>query len=84
MEVCNEKIREVNDCSCVPFSVICFGTIEKLYSFYSSSTLRWELLKDKTGESVKCLSDNRWSTHGNSTKAVTVNVEPIVSTLEDM
>lgn len=74
----------VNAFSCVPSSVTCFGTVEKLYSFFSSSTYRWELLVEKTGKSLKRLSDTRWSAHYNSVKVIKENVETIVSTLEDM
>lgn len=70
--------------SCVPSSVTCFGTVEKLYSFFSSSTHRWEVLMEKTGKSLKRLSDTRWSAHYDSVKAVKENLETIVSTLEDM
>ncbi|GBP22260.1 Chymotrypsin-1 [Eumeta japonica] len=43
--------------ACVPSSVTCFGTVEKLYSFFSSSTQKWPLLKEKTGKNLKRLSD---------------------------
>ncbi|KAM3962942.1 zinc finger MYM-type protein 1-like [Aphomia sociella] len=68
--------------ACVPFSVTCFGTVEKLYSFFSSSTQRWQLLKEKTGKKLKRLSDTRWSAHYESVKVVKENIETIVSSLE--
>ncbi|GBP20823.1 52 kDa repressor of the inhibitor of the protein kinase [Eumeta japonica] len=67
---------------CVPSSVTCFGTIEKLYSFFSSSTQRWQLLKEKTGKNLKRFSDTHWSAHYESVKVVKENIETIVSSLE--
>ncbi|GBP39238.1 hypothetical protein EVAR_22642_1 [Eumeta japonica] len=49
--------------ACVPSSVTCFGTVEKIYSFFSSSTQKWQLLKEKTGKNLKRLSDTRWSAY---------------------
>ncbi|GBP72641.1 52 kDa repressor of the inhibitor of the protein kinase [Eumeta japonica] len=73
--------------ACVPSSVTCFGTIEKLYSFFSSSTTsfviqRWQLLKEKTGKHLKRFSDTRWSAHYESVKVVKENIETVVSSLE--
>ncbi|GBP35161.1 hypothetical protein EVAR_28361_1 [Eumeta japonica] len=68
--------------ACIPSSVTCFGTVEKLYSFFSSSTQKWQLLKEKTGKKLKRLSDTRWSPHYKSVKVVKENIETIVSSLE--
>lgn len=70
--------------SCVPSSVTCFGTVEKLYSFFSASTKRWELLNEKTEKKLKRLSDTRWSAHYESVKVVKENVEAIVNVLENL
>ncbi|GBP89114.1 Organic cation transporter-like protein [Eumeta japonica] len=72
MEGCNEKSENVT----------CFGTVEKLYSFFSSSTQKWQLLKEKTGKKLKRLSDIRWSAHYKSVTVVKENIETIVSSLE--
>ena len=74
----------VHSFSCVPSSVTFFGTLERLYSFFSVSTHRWEMLSEKVGRSLKRLSDTRWNAHHDSVKAVTEKVEEIVATLEEM
>ncbi|KAK5642823.1 hypothetical protein RI129_008990 [Pyrocoelia pectoralis] len=74
----------VHSFACVPSSVTCFSTLEKLYSFFSVSTHRWEILIQKVGKTLKRLSDTRWSAHHASVKAVRQNVEQLVLTLEEM
>ncbi|GBP00584.1 hypothetical protein EVAR_76879_1 [Eumeta japonica] len=63
--------------ACVPSSVTCFEIVEKLYSFFSSSTQKWQLLKKKTGKNLKRLSDTRWSAHYKSVKVVKENIQTI-------
>ncbi|GBP73818.1 hypothetical protein EVAR_54870_1 [Eumeta japonica] len=68
--------------ACVSSSVKCFGTVEKLYSLFSSPTQKWRLLKEKTGKKLKRLSDTRWNAHYKSVKVVKENIETIVSSLK--
>nr|CAI5852783.1 unnamed protein product [Callosobruchus analis] len=74
----------VHSFACIPSSVTCFGTLEKIYSFFSASTHRWEILLQKVGKTLKRLCDTRWSAHHDSVKAVRQNVEQLVHTLEEM
>ncbi|XP_047027728.1 52 kDa repressor of the inhibitor of the protein kinase-like [Helicoverpa zea] len=74
----------VHSFACIPSSVTCFGTLEKIYSFFSASTHRWEILMQKVGKTLKRLCDTRRSAHHDSVKAVRQNVEQLVHTLEEM
>ena len=38
-----------------------FGNIQKLYSFFSTSPLRWKVLQDSSGISLHKTSSTRWS-----------------------
>ncbi|CAH2315499.1 zinc finger MYM-type 1-like [Pelobates cultripes] len=64
--------------SCVTF----FGTLERVYSFFSVSTHRWELLMENVGVTVKRLSQTRWSAHYDAVKPVRANFEKLTSALE--
>lgn len=61
-----------------------FGTVERVYTFFSSSTHRWEILMKSVGVSVKRLVETRWSAHHDAVKPLKNNFEKFVSTLEDM
>ncbi|XP_077341212.1 zinc finger MYM-type protein 1-like [Lithobates pipiens] len=66
--------------SCVTF----FGTLEKVYLFFSVSTHRWELLMENVGVTVKRLSQTRWSAHYDAVKPVRANFEKLTSALEKL
>ncbi|CAH0403623.1 unnamed protein product [Chilo suppressalis] len=55
---------------------------EIIFLLFSSSTQRWQLLREKTGKNLKRLSDTRWSSHYESVKVVKENIETVVSSLE--
>ena len=60
-----------------------FGTIEHLFSFFSSSTHRWDVLLSVTGQGVKCSVETRWSARA---EAVTIvkKIVNILSALEKL
>ncbi|XP_077340582.1 zinc finger MYM-type protein 1-like [Lithobates pipiens] len=66
--------------SCVTF----FGTLEKVYLFFSVSTHRWELLMENVGVTVKRLSQTRWSAHYDAVKPVRANLKKLTSALEKL
>ncbi|GBP34724.1 hypothetical protein EVAR_25728_1 [Eumeta japonica] len=68
----------------VSSSVTFFGTLERVYTFFSSSTHRWGILMKSVGVSVKRLVETRWSAHHDAVKSLKNNFEKLVSTLEDM
>ncbi|XP_063302374.1 zinc finger MYM-type protein 1-like [Pelobates fuscus] len=66
--------------SCVTF----LGTLERVYSFFSVSTHRWEVLMENLGVTVKRLSQTRWSAHYDAVKPVRANFEKLTSALEKL
>ena len=46
-----------------------FAVVEKIYSFLSASTLRWEALLKYVPNVIKRVIDTRWSAHCEAVKA---------------
>ncbi|CAH2220451.1 zinc finger MYM-type 1-like [Pelobates cultripes] len=61
-----------------------FGTLERVYSFFSVSIHRWELLMENLGVTVKRLSQTGWSAHYDAVKPVRANFEKLTSALEKL
>jgi len=73
-----------NCCSAVRFF---FDFVQKLYSFFSSSTQRWGLLRKHFPSSIpvpKQLSDTRWARRVDATHALRMGYAGIRSVLEEM
>lgn len=68
----------------VPSCVTFFGTLESVYSFFSASTRRWEILMQHVGISVKRLSETRWSAHHEAIKPVMGNFEKLIEAVEEL
>jgi hypothetical protein len=66
--------------SCVTF----FETVERVYTYFSSSIHRWEIIMKNVGVSVKRLVETTWSAHHDAVKPVKNNFEKLISTLEEM
>ena len=77
--------------SCVE-AVTFFGCIQKLYTFFSASSLRWQFLKEKLtgcGGSgshgiylPKRLNDTRWSAHAEAVKSLSVHYDAYIELLQ--
>nr|XP_013189863.1 unnamed protein product [Amyelois transitella] len=65
-------------------SVTFFGTLERCYSFFSSSTHRWEVLIAATGKSLKRVQDTRWSARGDAVNMTWHHYKDILVTLEKL
>ena len=61
-----------------------FDIIEKIYVFFSRSTLRWEELKEALPITVKRESETRWSTRSECVKAIHEGLDNLVNLLEKM
>jgi len=65
-----------------------FGIIQKLYTFFSGSTHRWDVLltrlRPKNLKVVKRLIDTRWSAHADAVKAVAEGLAEIINALQDI
>ncbi|XP_069582652.1 zinc finger MYM-type protein 1-like [Ranitomeya imitator] len=65
-------------------SVTFFGTVERLFTFFSSSTHRWDVLISVTGQSVKRVLETRWSARGDAVSAVKKNYSKILQAVEQL
>lgn len=68
----------------VPSCVTFFGTLERLYVFFSSSTHRWDILLSKVEVTVKRLAETRWSAHYDAVKPVFKCFSKIVDAIEEL
>jgi len=61
-----------------------FGTIDKIFMYFSSSTHRWQILKEHAEVSVKRECDTRWSSKFDAVEAVFTQVNGVVDALEHL
>ena len=77
--------RSAVDC-CLD-AVNCFGIINEIYTFFSSSTKRWAVLKSflQTQSKVpKHLSNTRWEAHAKATEAILESYSAITNALSHL
>ena len=67
-----------------PVVVTFFGTVEKVFTFFTSSSSRWEVLKTFTKLSVKRHCDTRWSSRYDAVYAIQEEIDNIISSLENL
>ena len=67
-----------------PLMVTFFGTIERIFSYFSSSTHRWEILKEHADLAVKKECETRWSSRNDAVEAVSTQLNSIVDALEQL
>jgi len=60
-----------------------FGTIEKCFVFFSSSTTRWQDLIDKVKISLKSHSDTRWCSKANAVKALVTQLPELMDCMQE-
>ncbi|XP_069077657.1 zinc finger MYM-type protein 1-like [Pleurodeles waltl] len=63
-------------------SVTFFGTVEKVYAFFSSSTHRWDILKKHVPICVKQSCNTRWSSKHEAVCVLAEHTEKIIDALE--
>ena len=63
-------------------SVTFFGTVEKVYTFFSSSTHRWDVLKEHLTIHIKQLCDTRWSSKYEAVCILAEHTKEIIEALE--
>lgn len=61
-----------------------FGTLQRLYTTFSSSVKRWDVLKEYVDITLKPLSDTRWEAKIESVKAVRYQLGGILDALEQL
>lgn len=69
---------------CCFYAVDFFAIMQTLYNFFSASTYRWGVLKNKINneKTLKTLSTTRWEAHSNATNAVYDSFDIILEALE--
>jgi hypothetical protein len=60
----------------------CFGNIDSFYSLFSSSTGRWELLKQYVPLSLQSLSETRWSERLQAVRPIVKHYPSILKVLD--
>lgn len=65
-------------------SVTFFGTVERVYVFFSSSTHRWNILTSKIKHGVKRIVETRWSARCDAVKALKMSYSEILNVLEEL
>lgn len=65
-------------------SITFFGTVERVYVFFSSSTHRWDVLKSVVKRNVKRIVETRWSARCDAVKALKESFSEILDVLEDL
>ena len=61
-----------------------FAVVERVYSFFSASTHRWEVLLEYVPNVVKRVIDTRWSAHYEAMKALQQCFVDVVGTLNEL
>lgn len=67
---------------CCPDVSKFFGVVQKLYNLFSSSPMRWEILRDKIGCALHSLSHTRWSDRVDSVRSFAAHVPGILAALD--
>lgn len=68
-----------------PDAMTFFGTLQRIYTLFASSTKRWTVFKKHvTGLSVKPLSETRWECRMESVKAVRYQAVEVCDALEEL
>lgn len=65
-------------------SVTFFGILEKLFAFFSASTVRWNALVAVTGQAVKRVTETRWSARHVAVKMLKNKFEGVLEVLEQL
>lgn len=68
----------------VPSCVTFFATMEMIYTFFSGSTHRWDILLKHVNVTVKRLSETRWSSHHDAIKPVKKHLKEITEALDEL
>ena len=65
-----------------PTVVTFFGSMDKIFVFFSSLTTRWEILKSKVKKTVRKHCETRLGSYYNAVEVIQENFDKIISCLE--
>lgn len=74
----------VHAASVTPEMITFFGTVQRLFNFFSSSTTRWEFLMKSLKLTLKSSSDTRWSSKANAIKSLNLHLFDVKKALESI
>ena len=69
---------------CIPEAITYFGTIQTIYTLFSCSPKRWEILAKHIGCSLHGISGTRWSDRVESVKPFVAHIPGVKLALEDL
>lgn len=72
----------VHASSTTPAMVHFLCTVQRLYNFFSSSTMRWDIVMKDLKLSLQSISDTRWSSKANAIKALYSHLPEVKIALE--
>lgn len=78
------NLAGVHAAAASPNSVNFFGTLERLYAFFSASTHRWDILKAYVPKTVKRIVETRWSARHDAVFAIKSHYENVIDALEKL
>lgn len=61
-----------------------YGTIERVYTVFSASTGRWDILKKHCSKSVKRWAETRWESRFDAVKAIRYQLNEIIDALGEV
>ena len=65
-------------------SVAFFGTVERVFAFFSASTHQWDILKEYVPITVKRIVETRWSARHDAVLAIKQHYQNVVDALEKL
>ncbi|XP_065652831.1 zinc finger MYM-type protein 1-like [Hydra vulgaris] len=65
----------------VSIAINFFGTVQRIFTFFTASTVQWDILQSVCKMTVISLSDTRWESRINSIKVVKDNLVQIIEAL---
>ena len=65
-------------------AVTFFGTVERLFTFFSCSTHKWSVFKDFVNITLKRHCDTRWSSETDAVKAISTQLDEVVAAVEKL
>ena len=65
-------------------SITFFGTVEIIYSFFSSSTHRWDIMNAHIPKVLKRIVETRWSARNDSVKVIYSHFDNVIEALEQL
>lgn len=70
--------------STVPMAITFFGVIQRFYTLFASSSVRWNILKNHLDTTLKPLCETRWECRINAIKPIRYNLKKLMDALIEL